>query len=103
MKCHRPRTLVDWRWRSKPRAVGASVSNTTKIGLETIAAAALMGALGDGLLRALPWGLNVPVWIGLLLAAFLALAWWRKVPLNGDGRWLIGPALFFAAAIAWRA
>lgn len=78
------------------------MSDGTKLGLAVLGAALLMGALGDALLRAMPWGLNVPLWVACLAAAAVAVARWGRVGLDGGGRWLIGPALFFAAAVAWR-
>jgi hypothetical protein len=47
--------------------------------------------------------LNVLLWAGALLAAFCALqSRWRGGALAGEGRWLLGAALFAAAAFAWR-
>ena len=74
----------------------------TKLGLALLGAAAALGVLGDALLRATPWGLNVFLWIGPLVAAGALLARAHGLPLTGGGRWLIAPALFFAAALAWR-
>ncbi|HZH92210.1 MAG TPA: DUF4173 domain-containing protein [Pyrinomonadaceae bacterium] len=80
------------------------MSNRTKLGLNILGAALLLGVLGDALLRETPWGLNVFLWTGALVAAMCVLhgrfagrASWRA-----DGGWLLLPALFFAAAFAWR-
>ncbi len=78
------------------------MSEGTRLGLSIMGAAVAMGVLGDLLLRARPWGLNATLWILALVAAAGGLALWRRVALRGEGRWLIGPALFFAAALAWR-
>lgn len=83
----------------RPEPIGA---DHTGLGLAILGAALLMGALGDALLRALPWGVNLPLWILAVIAVCLALARRRRVALEGGGRWLLGPALFFAAAVAWR-
>jgi hypothetical protein len=39
------------------------VRDETRLGLLTLGAAALLGLLGDLLLRALPWGVNAPLWM----------------------------------------
>jgi hypothetical protein len=72
--------------------------------LSILEAALLLGVLGDALLRQTPWGLNVFLWTGALVAAMYALharfggrASWRA-----DGGWLLLPIAFFAAAFAWR-
>ena len=80
------------------------MNNRTKSGLNILGAALLLGVLGDALLRETPWGLNVPLWTGALVAAMYVLhgrfgagASWRA-----DGGWLLLPIFFFAAAFAWR-
>ncbi|HEX8633514.1 MAG TPA: DUF4173 domain-containing protein [Pyrinomonadaceae bacterium] len=80
------------------------MSNRTKLGLNILEAALLLGVLGNALLRQTPWGLNVFLWTGALVAAMWALharsgtrASWRA-----DGGWLLAPIGFFAAAFAWR-
>ncbi|HEV2802412.1 MAG TPA: DUF4173 domain-containing protein [Pyrinomonadaceae bacterium] len=80
------------------------MNSRTKLGLKVLEAALLLGVLGDALLRETPWGLNVFLWTGALVAAMYALhargegrASWRA-----DGGWLFLPLLFFAAAFAWR-
>ncbi|HEV2881350.1 MAG TPA: DUF4173 domain-containing protein [Pyrinomonadaceae bacterium] len=80
------------------------MNNRTKLALNILEAALLLGVLGDALLRETPWGLNVFLWTGALAAAMCALhgrsggrASWRA-----DGGWLWLPIAFFAAAFAWR-
>ena len=46
----------------------ARMSNRTKLGLNILGAALLLGVLGDALLRETPWGLNVPLWTGAAAA-----------------------------------
>src|SRR5262245_43913880 len=78
------------------------MTDRTKLGISTIAMALISGALGDALLRATPWGLNLLVWIALLVgAAGASLAFNRSESMTGI-RWLVIPLLFFAAAVAWR-
>lgn len=79
------------------------MNDRTKKGLDCIEAALLLGVMGDVLLRATPWGVNVLLWVGVLVLAFTALITrWRSSLLKEEGRWLILPVLFFAAAFAWR-
>ena len=48
----------------------------TKRGLKVLESALLLGILGDGLLRATPFGLNVLLWAGaLVIAQVSARAW----------------------------
>lgn len=74
----------------------------TRRGAAALGAAILLGLLGDLLLRALPWGINVFLWVGTLVLAVVWVARRGEVPLTGGGRWLVAPLLFFAAAYAWR-
>ena len=79
------------------------MNKRTKIGIEILEAAILLGILGDTLLRATPWGLNVTLWIGGVAAASLALmVRWRGATWKSDANWLYAPLIFFAAAFAWR-
>ncbi|HJR07751.1 MAG TPA: DUF4173 domain-containing protein [Pyrinomonadaceae bacterium] len=77
----------------------------TKLGLNVLEAALLLGVLGDALLRQTPWGLNVFLWTGALVAAMSALHMrygGARASLRADGGWLFAPLMFFAAAFAWR-
>lgn len=75
----------------------------TKIGLRVFEAALLMGLLGDALLRVTPWGINLFLWVAALTAAIIALPGsFRRKALAVEGRWLLLPVIFFAAAFAWR-
>ena len=70
--------------------------------------AVLLGILGDALLRATPWGLNVPIWIGVAAAGGWALApnpGSSAEGSEGAGAGVRAPlwvALFFACCLAWR-
>ncbi len=75
---------------------------TSRLGVSILGAGLALGVLGDLLLRATPWGVNVALWIAPLLTTLIVLALRQRVALAGGGRWLIAPALFFAAAFAWR-
>ena len=78
------------------------MSITTKLALSILLAALLFGVVGDVLLRATPWGLNLLIWVAALALGLVALAQWNNLALTGGGRWLIGPALLFAALFALR-
>ena len=80
------------------------MSNRTKLGLNILEAALLLGVLGDALLRATPWGVNVFLWTSALVIAIYALneRWGRASLRTTDGGWLVLPVVFFAAGFAWR-
>jgi hypothetical protein len=75
----------------------------TKQGLKIFEAALLLGVLGDGLMRATPWGLNVLLWTGAIISAMVfLLSRWRRRALAGGGHLLLLSAILFAASFAWR-
>lgn len=75
----------------------------TRRGLDVLQAAFILGIVGDALLRATPWGLNVLLWMVLFVTAgFMLLARWRRKVLSNDARLIILPLLFFAACFVWR-
>src|SRR2546428_2126088 len=78
------------------------MTDKTRLGFSIMAAALAAGALGDGLLRATPWGLNLFVWIATLAALSAGALILKRVDRDAGSRWLVIPLLFFAAAIAWR-
>ncbi|MDQ3328880.1 MAG: DUF4173 domain-containing protein [Chloroflexota bacterium] len=83
-------------------SVATAPEAKSQIALRIVAAAAAMGLLGDDLIRATPWGLNIGLWTVGLTVWLLVIACRRRIRLNGGGRWLLFPAILFAAAIAWR-
>lgn len=79
------------------------MNERTKTGLEILEAALLLGVLGDALLRETPWGLNVFLWIGALVAAMLMLTLRRRSDsLNKQTIALHVALVFFAAMFVWR-
>ncbi|MGI8786849.1 MAG: DUF4153 domain-containing protein [Pyrinomonadaceae bacterium] len=79
------------------------MNERTKTGLEILEAAVLLGVLGDVLLRETPWGLNVFLWIGALVAAMLMLTIRRRSEfLNKQTVALHVALVFFAAMFVWR-
>jgi hypothetical protein len=79
------------------------MNEKTKTGLEILQAAVLLGVLGDVLLRQTPWGLNVLLFVGALVAAFVMLVLRRKTEFwNAQTIALNGALIFFAAMFVWR-
>jgi hypothetical protein len=78
------------------------VGERTRLGLGVLGAALFLGVLGDGLLRATPWGINLFVWVAALVGAAAAVARRGRLQMAGEGRWLVPVALVFAAGLAWR-
>jgi len=75
---------------------------TTRVGLGLLPTALGIGLLGDWLLRATPWGVNVFLWALTGLAALFVLARRLQIAALGEGMWLMLPALLLAAGLAWR-
>ena len=80
-----------------------SVSRTTKLGLETLAGAALLGIAGDVLLRALPWGLNAFVCTAALVAVGWSLVQRNRLAVGPDALWLAAAALLIGSNFVARA
>ncbi len=79
------------------------MNERTRQGLHIIAAALLLGVLGDALLRAPGLGLNFfLLTCALAAAAVVLLKCWRRATLQGEGSWLLLPMIACAAACAWR-
>ena len=74
----------------------------SKLALTILFASLVLGLLGDVLLRATPWGLNAVLWIAALALSIAGITQWRLIDLSGGGRWLLLPAVVFAAGLAWR-
>ncbi len=78
------------------------MSSETQARLTVLGVALALGLLGDALLRATPWGLNVPLWVGAALGGLWLAARRLRLTLDGEGKWLAVPALLFAACLVWR-
>ena len=74
----------------------------TRLGLGVLGAALVLGLLGDLLLRATPWGINVFLWVAVLAGVAAVLSRRGRLEAAGEGRWLAPVAILFAAAVAWR-
>ncbi len=64
--------------------------------------AVLLGILGDGLLRATPWGINLPLFMGVAVATG-----WSLLPYPASNRarvsgWPLLAVMFFALCYGWR-
>jgi hypothetical protein len=78
------------------------MTDRTRLGVRILAAALMLGALGDALLRETPWGLNFFLWTAALAAVVHELSSWRPESLAGSGRWLLLPLFLFSVSFAWR-
>lgn len=77
------------------------MSDTSTVGLGILLAACILGFFGDALLRAVPWGINLLLWIVMLVMAVAVLIRQSDVSLTGGGRWLAIPILIIAGTVAW--
>lgn len=78
------------------------MSSMTRLGLTLMGLAVALGILGDVLLRPLPLGVNLAVWMVCFAATIVAVARWQQRPLGATSG-LLAAALVFAALPAWRA
>ncbi|HTP09956.1 MAG TPA: DUF4173 domain-containing protein [Anaerolineae bacterium] len=78
------------------------MSQTSKLAFSLLLTALILGVVGDLVLRPTPWGINLLLWVAALSFSLVAVAQWNNLKLTGGGRWLIVPALIFAALFALR-
>src|SRR3989454_2027087 len=74
----------------------------TRPGLEILAAGAAGGVIGDALLRAMPWGLNVALGTAGLVTAGVWLVRRHRVTPGPDAAWLAITAVLLGAAFVRR-
>ena len=67
----------------------------TKLALSILAVAVVMGLIADGLLRGVPWGINLTLWIGCLIAGLFAAKRAGNGTLEFGSAILIAPILVF--------
>lgn len=79
-----------------------TITPRTRLGLDIFAAALLIGAAGDGLLRAMPWGLNVPLAVTALVAAAAVIARRARLPISPDAAGLGLSAVLLGMAFVRR-
>jgi len=79
------------------------MNTRTRTGIEVLQIALVLGILGDILLRATPWGLNVLLFNTAFAAGMITLLY-RRAPemLTRQTIALFGALVFFAAMFAWR-
>ncbi len=78
------------------------MTHSSRLALTLFGASLLLGVLGDLWLRSTPWGINVALWIGALGLMIRAIGRGHRIKFTGGGRWLLLPAVVFAAAFALR-
>ena len=79
------------------------MNERTRSGLEILQVAAVLGVLGDVLLRQTPWGLNVLLFNLACAGGVLTLLWRHASKrLNTQTYALLGALLFFASMFVWR-
>jgi uncharacterized protein DUF4153 len=78
------------------------MSERTSTGLAILAVALGVGVLGDGLLRALPWGINVTVCSIVLIGGAVGIVRARRLPTTREAPWLAITALLLAVAFVRR-
>jgi hypothetical protein len=83
-------------------AVNTSAKLPAQLGMRVLGVALGVGIAADLLLRITPWGLNLTLVAVLVVLGGWVLARRGAVKLEGEGRWLVVPFLFFAVALAWR-
>ena len=72
-----------------------------RLELSVLGTALVMGILADALLRAVPWGLNLLIWMTALSAVIAFHARSREEALSGGGQWLLVVVAVFALGLAW--
>lgn len=80
----------------------APVSDETKLGLSLLGVALVAGVAGNLLFRELVPGLNVVVWVALVLGGLMVVQRRQQESGLAQVKWLLVPALFFACTFAWR-
>ena len=79
-----------------------TLSSRTRLGLEVLAIGAVGGVIGDALLRAMPWGLNVAIGTAGLVGAGVWLVRRHRITPGPDAAWLAITALLLGAAFVRR-
>jgi hypothetical protein len=74
----------------------------TRLALGILGVAALMGFAADVLLRDTVWGINLTLWIGLLIGGLFAAKRGGGGSLEFGSAMLMAPMIVFAVCFAWR-
>ena len=78
------------------------MSFETKRGLTILCGALVLGIAGEVLLRGYPWGVNLGIWVSVLVVLFLVSTLALGYSSDLGAIWLLVPAVIFSAAMAWR-
>jgi Domain of unknown function (DUF4173) len=78
------------------------VGERTRLGLGILGVALVLGGLGDVLLRATPWGINLLLWVTALAGLAVLLARWGRVGTGGERKWLLSVAVVLATGVVLR-
>lgn len=78
------------------------LTQRTRLGLEIAGAGVIAGILGDSLLRAMPWGLNVTIGTAALVGTAVWLVRRNGIKAGPDAAWLAITALLLGAAFLRR-
>jgi hypothetical protein len=85
---------------AQPARVPEPMSAATRGALGVLGGGVALGVLGDALLRAAPWGINLTLWTLALVATAVGLRRWAG--LDEAGRAWVPMALVIAVLMAWR-
>ncbi|MGH7546928.1 MAG: DUF4153 domain-containing protein [Gemmatimonadales bacterium] len=75
----------------------STMTERTKLGLDILGAAAVLGIASDALLRATPWGLNAFLCTAGLVSAVAWMVRRRRAPVSADAPWLAVTALLLGS------
>jgi len=78
------------------------MDNKASSTLITAISALGLGILGDALLRESPWGINIGLWIGALIAVTFLVTRAAGIRLSPGNLWPTLPAIIFVGGFAWR-
>ena len=79
-----------------------ALPSRTRLGLTILCLALPLGVLGDQVLRAMPWGLNLTVCVIALVAAGAWVVRRHRIPVSADAPWLVLTVLLCAVAFVRR-
>jgi hypothetical protein len=74
----------------------------TKLALFILCIAAVLGMFADALLRDVTWGINVTIWIALLIVGLFVARRGGQASLEFGSALLIAPMIVFGICFAWR-
>ena len=77
------------------------MNTKARLEISVLAAAVVLGVLGDALLRSFPWGTNFAVWASILAAAVFFLGRARPGAFAEGGGWLLLPIALSPLAFLW--